>query len=353
MISLTPSLESSAAVIALTENLLGSHVLTLEPARSGGNNRVYKATTESSVYAIKIYPKQSTDLRNRLGAEFSAFEFLVENGEDSIPSPVAQDIETCVGIYQWVDGEAICNPCIEDVLAAVEFIERLQIFSNSEAAQRIQPASEACFSGGEIVRQVRARFNRLADIYDSHPNLKIFIKSEVMPLLETAEAWARQRYNTCGLAFDDEIPSHDRTLSPSDFGFHNALKRKNGVIVFMDFEYFGWDDPVRLVADFLLHPGMNLSNENCDYFQKKMFKLFDTGSDGNSDFIFRFNLLFPLIGLRWCAILLNEFLPERWARRVFAEPAQDREYVHQQQLDKAHYMIGRVQNALEGNTHGK
>ena len=32
----------------------------------------------------------------------------------------------------------------------------------------------------------------------------------------------------------------------------------------------------------------------------------------------RLDLLHPLYGLRWCLILLNEFLPERWARRAFA-----------------------------------
>ena len=48
-------------------------------------------------------------------------------------------------------------------------------------------------------------------------------------------------------------------LSPSDFGFHNSLKTKKDQIIFFDFEYFGKDDPVKLAADFLLHPGMTLN----------------------------------------------------------------------------------------------
>jgi hypothetical protein len=32
----------------------------------------------------------------------------------------------------------------------------------------------------------------------------------------------------------------------------------------------------------------------------------------------RFEALSPLFGAIWCLIVLNEFLPERWARRVAA-----------------------------------
>ena len=46
-------------------------------------------------------------------------------------------------------------------------------------------------------------------------------------------------------------------LSPSDFGFHNTIKSKK--LYFIDFEYFGLDDPVKLVIDFILHPGMKLN----------------------------------------------------------------------------------------------
>ena len=51
------------------------------------------------------------------------------------------------------------------------------------------------------------------------------------------------------------FPQRLRVLSPSDFGFHNALRRPDGTIVFVDFEYFGWDDPAKMMADAMLHPG--------------------------------------------------------------------------------------------------
>ena len=52
-------------------------------------------------------------------------------------------------------------------------------------------------------------------------------------------------------------PRH-RALSPSDFGLHNAMRDEDGRLRFIDFEYFGWDDPVKLVSDTALHPGSEL-----------------------------------------------------------------------------------------------
>ena len=104
--------------------------------------------------------------------------------------------------------------------------------------------------------------------------------------------------------------------------------------MFIDFEYFGWDDPVKLTADFLQHPGMSLD----DALQAR-FKAGAVGVYGKHDpaFAQRLDLHFPLIGLRWCMILLNEFLPERWYRRQFAGTEDSREIVIQRQLAKARH----------------
>ena len=48
----------------------------------------------------------------------------------------------------------------------------------------------------------------------------------------------------------------DRVVSPSDFGFHNALRTEDGRLAFLDFEYAGWDDPAKLVCDFELQPAV-------------------------------------------------------------------------------------------------
>ncbi len=44
-------------------------------------------------------------------------------------------------------------------------------------------------------------------------------------------------------------------VSPSDFGFHNALLDDGGAISFLDFEYSGRDDPAKLDLRFFLSAG--------------------------------------------------------------------------------------------------
>ena len=120
-------------------------------------------------------------------------------------------------------------------------------------------------------------------------------------------------------------------MCPSDFGFHNALRAPSGRLVFIDFDYFGWDDPVKLTSDFLLHPGMQLSEAAKRRFATAMGAVY--GSD--AEFRVRLPLLFPLFALRWCLILLNEFLPERWASRVAAGIEGEWAAVKRRQLDRA------------------
>jgi hypothetical protein len=66
---------------------------------------------------------------------------------------------------------------------------------------------------------------------------------------------------------------------------------------------------------------------------------------GDHDFDVRLRALFPLYAMRWCLILLNEFLPERWQRRDYAGAHQDREYALNAQLAKANAMLDQLKDA--------
>ena len=126
-----------------------------------------------------------------------------------------------------------------------------------------------------------------------------------------------------------------RTLSPSDFGFHNAIRRPDGTLAFVDFEYFGWDDPVKVTSDFVLHPGMQLTAEQGHRFVLGATDIFAA----DPSFAHRLDACLPLYALRWTMILLNEYLPDRWQRRVLAGFRGERSVVLRRQLDKADAML--------------
>jgi len=131
----------------------------------------------------------------------------------------------------------------------------------------------------------------------------------------------------------------DRTLSPSDFGLHNALRTAAG-LVFLDFEYFGWDDPVKLVADVVWHPGMGLDSDARQKFFAGAADVYRV----DAGFLSRFERDAPLYGLRWALIVLGEFLPAVRERRRAAGATDDGPALLERQLAKATALVDRVRH---------
>ena len=100
-----------------------------------------------------------------------------------------------------------------------------------------------------------------------------------------------------------------RRLIPADFGFHNALREPGGALRYVDFDYFGWDDPVKLTADFLVHPAMRLDADDRRRFVSSMVAALPE----DADFLPRLRRHLPLYALRWALILLNPFRTDRVA----------------------------------------
>jgi thiamine kinase-like enzyme len=179
--------------------------------------------------------------------------------------------------------------------------------------------------------------SRLVDQAGREPNLREFLDAELIPAFGNIVRWSRPR-----ISFEYELPISERTLSPSDFGFHNALRRDNGQSVFLDFEYFGWDDPAKTISDFLLHPAMSLSVELKRQFVTAMFSHFAE----YPQLVKRVEAIYPLYGIKWCLILLNEFLPEHRLRRQFAG-ADNPEILQMEQLAKARRMLQSIRGEYE------
>jgi hypothetical protein len=118
-----------------------------------------------------------------------------------------------------------------------------------------------------------------------------------------------------------------RCLAPSDFGFHNALITDNGAIKFIDFEYAGWDDPGKMVADFFCQPERPVP---FDFFEDFAQRVAFTTSDPKWHHR-RFRLLLPVYRLKWCMIRLNDFLAVGGQRRRYAcqEVEEDQRKRHQ------------------------
>jgi hypothetical protein len=106
-------------------------------------------------------------------------------------------------------------------------------------------------------------------------------------------------------------------------------------LVFLDFEYFGWDDPVNATGNFLWHPGFALSAGDRERFTNAALRIYAD----DTDFVPRLRTLLPLYPLRWAMIALNEFLPASWERRRGAGRTEPRDAAKAAQLGKAATLV--------------
>jgi len=318
-------------VALIAQRLLGTPPLLIDPVAGGGNNRIYRVTTARGTAALKGYRVADDDPRDRLGQEWSALSLIAAHAPDAVPRPLAQDRAAGWAAYEWIDGERIGARDPGDIDAAIAFLKRLQRLRSETAAAGLADASEACLSVGELRRQIEGRLARFA----GQDQLASFL-SEIAALAQ------RLTPREVGPAGDRPLSRGRQILSPSDFGFHNALRRPDGRLAFLDFEYFGWDDPAKLASDIHWHPGMGLTAEERRRFARGLAGLF--GEDPG--YSARLAVFQPLIGLRWCLILLNEFLPRGLARRRHAGQAEDAEAARARQLAKARALYSEVAEGL-------
>ena len=336
--------------LALSNLLTVGQSTKTERISGRGNSQIHKVTaSDSSEYALKIYPDLLVDKRPRLNNEVNALKLMNENGLNSVPEVAGIDEHLNIGLYQWIDGKPVDSSTSGALKRAVAFIRQLHGVSKDIVQRdRIGPASEACLSGTELVHQVDGRFKRLEPVKKRYPELGLFLDETFSPVWQEIKASYFDRWP--GSSRERELPAERQVLSPSDFGFHNALETEDGRIIFIDFEYFGWDDPVKLTADFILHPGMNHGRETIASWTGAMNTLF---SVNDADFNARLDAALPMYCMRWVMILLNEFLPgvaEKRGRAAASKGAYDREASQRIQLEKAVNYIRLFENIIHG-TH--
>jgi hypothetical protein len=310
-------------------------------AGSGRNSRIYRVRAGGQSLCLKHYVTSGADPRDRLGTEMDALELMTRHGIAQVPKPVARDAAQGCALMRWIDGVQVDAPDGSDIDAAAQFLAAVHALSRLDEAGRQPLGSEACLSGAEIVRQLGHRSERLAALRQDEPRLADFLQRYARFFGASVLPQVSEGYRARGWRFDAPLAVASRSLCPSDFGFHNALRSADG-LVFLDFDYFGWDDPVKLVADFILHPGMALGDSLKRRFAGAARQIY--GADGT--FAPRLNLLFPLFALRWCLILLNEYLPERWATRLHAGLQDDWTSVKRGQLERAQALLELTENTF-------
>ena len=347
MSSPAPTDSLSSDLLDTVERLSRAKVTSLEPVAGGRNSRVFRAQLDDGRdVAVKACFRNPNDPRDRAGVEFEALRLMWEHGFRDVPQPFALNRAAGVALYEFIPGAPPGTIRTSDIDALVDFLGRLRKLARQPECKIIGSASEACFSVAEVVEVLHRRRARLAAAEAGAKQLaalQAFLRDEFDPAWERIVRWSRVRLPRRGFA--RELPVADRTLSPSDFGFHNAVRQREGGIVWLDFEYFGWDDPAKMIVDFLLHPAKPATAALKRRFTAGILAHFPDQPGLRC----RVETVFPLFGLKWCLILLNEFLPADLQRRQFAKATLDRDTTQRRQLAKSRAMLHRIQRQYDCN----
>lgn len=287
---------ASPAVLALARSALGEDVVEISAVSGGANNRICLARSASGAVIIKAYHYSSTDQRDRFTAEQRFYQLDVPQ----TAKPLGWDAANRLGAFAVIEGRKLAADEVthDDVKQCIDWICTLQ----KADGRHLSPAADACLTIRDHTSLLERRIKHLLEADSDDSAFKTFVADELAPhvirLLATADT------------------SHEAAktiLSPSDFGFHNALKDSNNRLWFFDFEYAGWDDPAKLLCDFFCQPRVPVSIVHANTFVSALQQ-----ATGDASLPARFRQLLPLHAAKWACILLNEFLKTDAERRRFA-----------------------------------
>ena len=329
--------ESLAVGVAalLEEAGLNGGSYRLERCPGSGNNRVFVVHVDGTRFVAKWYYRDSSDERDRLAAEYAFLEYAYHACPRAVPAPIARRTADGLALYEYIEGRKLASDEIgnQQVQAAVDFFHHLNAAEHRERAATLHRASEACFRIADQLALIEARVDRLGDLPEvSHVDAAAI---EFVGRLRTTWREIKDRTLTGaaerGLDPHETLPADQRCISPSDFGFHNALCRPDGSLCFLDFEYAGWDDPAKMAGDFFVQPALPVADKYRDEFVQQAMAF----SRHAVTLEARCRLLEPVFRFKWCCIMLNHFLPASAKRRRFADAGAGAAERKWQQLERA------------------
>jgi len=297
-----------------------------ERVSGGRNNRIFKLCGQHGSAALKVYYRSSEDRRDRFAAERAFYEIAAKR-RVSAPNLLDSDQRLGVSLLGWIEGTPIGKIINEEEIgAAARFLVEINESAGADAEVPFE-ASEACFTIADHLELLQRRVSKLSGATRETSALADFVRSTLSPFAERV-----RRALQSGDSREFHSTGWRRILSPGDFGLHNAMREKAGRIVFFDFEYSGWDDPVKTVADVFLQPEKPV--------EWKFLPTFCSQLHAWPGLEERVRLWLPFFAAKWAVILLGPAAKDAAQRRKFAGEETD-EAMIECQVGKARIVIER------------
>lgn len=310
---------------------LGANVEDMEQLSGGMNNSVFVCRSNHGSWVIKGYPCLTHGKRDRMQADVEFLRYCAEVAPGFTPILLEVDESRRCAVMEYIRGNTYTEghkPCEKDLEAAFRFYFMLNSDHKLATESISMDAAEGFLSLTQHMENVRERLTAMRT-----EHLPSRFKHEADRLLGQLHALAEDielrldKKIRAGIV-EDAISPSERCVSPSDFGFHNAIQTEAG-IKFIDFEFGGWDDPAKLCTDFVLQQRNPVDLRPIEVASR----LFPSRE---ALMIGRIELLTEILSLKWFCIILGIFDPDKLNQVVSSGCNLTRESVISTQLKRYH-----------------
>lgn len=320
----------------------------LETIKRDGNNKIFRFNDKNfKNFIIKKYSAINGG-HLTLQVEFDALMLLKQHGFP-VPTPYLCDSKSNLAIYEQILTSEH-SPKVENIIFDFsDFLIKLAQMSRGLEQNVFVAARDSRSKIEDYPQHVSRRLNQIetaCSTDNTFYQIQNFIQTKFMPMYEIVLKRYQENLTKFNLNESSTLPKDQTILSPSDFGLHNSVWSSEGKFYFIDFEYFGWDDPVKLVTDFLHHAGQNLELDD----RLSIIKKFSEVAQLNQDFFKRLTTVIDLVGLEWILIILNVANPEVLKRRLYANPELNVLELLEQRLTKAQERIDLFHTNIRANS---
>ncbi|MBQ4836993.1 aminoglycoside phosphotransferase family protein [Pseudoalteromonas luteoviolacea] len=288
------------SILKWLQEVVNNEQVLLTPIDGGANNQGFRVSSGTEQFFLKCFEPHNSRSLSKLRNEYAFANHLSKAEIPNIGKPIAYSEELKVSLFSFIDGQAIANLTTSHIDAALAFIEAINAPAIFDATLPMASESPATLYGFvDIIDKRLERFAQLS-LNNNHrlQSLLQAIASRTQQIAETVEpSWHE--------------PLQKTILSPSDFGFHNAIETPSD-IYFIDFEYAGRDTVWKLLSDFFAQPAIPVPLENITRFLQSA--VFSEISQRRQEFV----TIYELTLMKWCLIMLNEFIPVIEQRRRFS-----------------------------------
>ena len=291
----------------------------IQPLTGGRNSQVFRAWQGEQSVVLKFFLGQNAAVR--FEREWASYHFLQHLPQQWSPQLLAVKASSCCLVLEDIRSAKTVRQLTSEQLSRLfEFFAEVL---NCPVTAKMLPAENAAANRAAFLGDIAHRIERLRQVSDQrlHRWVNWFEKGFQSLLVQQS-------------ALPEQLEIRFQRWVPADFSLQNVLfQAETNRVWVIDFEYAGRDDSARWLADWVWHPGQQLTGEQIEqiegFFIEKL-------KDADKLFEQRYAFLKQACGLRWLLIMLNCFLPDyREQRPWLAKTAADWQQMEAKQLAQA------------------